>query len=83
MVTDRATRPIAPDREIVAIRTAGPHEHIIRVKLSDGQEQRAGQVIAAILAHEAHYTMRLPQHELPLLVRVQTCPDCNEDVLWA
>lgn len=72
-----------PDLEVVAIRTAGPHAHIIRVRLADGQEQGADQVIAAIAAHEAHYVMQSPDHDHPLLVRVQQCPDCLEDVLWA
>ena len=72
-----------PDVEVVAVRTADPHDHIASVKLADGSEQTAAEVIVAIRAHQAHYVMRLPQHELPMLLRVQQCPDCNETVLWA
>jgi hypothetical protein len=67
----------------VAVRTAGDHNHIERVKLADGSEESAADATAAIRADRAHYVMRLPDRPLPLLLRVQQCPDCLEEVLWA
>ena len=73
-----------PDREVVAIRTAGePHEHIERVKFADGTDQSAEDAIAAINAHEAHYIMRRDDQPVPFLLYVRQCPDCLKEVLWA
>lgn len=66
-----------PEREIVAVRTAGPHDHIIRVKLADESEQETAEVMAAIESHEAHYIAQ------GRLARIEQCPDCLEKVLWA
>jgi hypothetical protein len=86
--------PKVPDREIVAIRAedVGGHQHIVKVKLADGTEQDAADVIAAIEAHEAHYVMALPPNvkaatpegaeHLPLLIRTRQCPDCEKTVIW-
>lgn len=72
-----------PEVEVVAIRTGDPHNHIVRVKFSDGTDASAETVMAAISAHEAHYIMRRPDLDLPLLLHVRQCPDCTEEVLWA
>lgn len=80
--------------EIVAVRAEriGGHEHNVEVRLADGSERLAEDVIAAIEAGDV-YTMRPPEgapayaaHQrtgLPLLVQVRQCPDCNEKVLFA
>ena len=70
-----------PEREVVAIRTSGPHDHIERTKFADGTDAPAAEVIAAIRSHEAHYFMRVPAGKLLLTVR--QCPDCLEETLWA
>lgn len=69
------------EREVVAIRTEGPHEHITMVKRETGDVESAQMVIEAIQGHAAHYFMDRPDGKL--LLRVQQCPDCREEVLWA
>lgn len=66
-----------PEREIVAIRCEGAHDHITRAKLADGWEGPVEDIIAAIESHEAHY------YAQGRLARVEQCPDCLEKVLWA
>ena len=72
-----------PDREVVAVRTAGPHDHIERVKFADGTDADAATAIQEIVDHVAHYVMHLEGQELPLLLQVRQCPDCLTNVLWA
>ena len=74
-----------PERKIVAIREAdgAGHTHIERVRLDDGRELDAEQVIAAIDQHMGHYVMPMPGAPRDVLpVRVRVCPDCTERVLW-
>jgi hypothetical protein len=77
------TAATVPEIEVVAIRTSGPHDHIERVKFSDGTDADAETVKAAILAHDAHYVMHRPDLDKPLLLHVRQCPDCLEECLWA
>lgn len=70
-----------PEREVVAARREGPHDHITKVKLADGSEHDAEDVLASIDGHEAHWFMAHPAGKL--LLRVQQCPDCDRRVLWA
>lgn len=70
-----------PEREVVAVRTEGPHDHIVTVKLADGTEHAADDVLASIEAHEAHWFMAHPAGKL--LLRGQQCPDCERVVLWS
>lgn len=72
-----------PEHEITAIRQedAGGHLHIVKVKLGDGVEVDAEQVIVDIDAHRAHYTM--VKDDERLLVGVRQCADCDARVLWA
>lgn len=84
-----------PDLEVVAIRSeeVAGHRHIVAVKLANGNEMTAAEVMKEIDMHNAHYTMRPPEgspayHEhqrtgLPLLVGIRDCPDCGAQVLYA
>ena len=80
-VTDNTPR--VPEREVVAIRTVPPHDHISEVKLADGTTVEASALAASIEAHEAHYIMRRHDLPLPILLHVRQCPDCLERVVWA
>jgi hypothetical protein len=84
-----------PERRVVAVRpveVAG-HTHIAAVKLADDTIEDAATVIAAIRAHEAHYTMipppGAPAYEahvetgLPLELQIRPCPDCTAETLFA